>query len=38
MGFAEGEIDDPVLLSEPVARDQLVIVVGAEHRWARPGA
>ena len=33
LGFAEGEIDDPALLSERVARDQLVIVVGAEHPW-----
>ena len=33
LGLVEGEIDDPVLLSEPVARDQLVIVVGAEHSW-----
>jgi DNA-binding transcriptional LysR family regulator len=34
LGFVEGEIDDPALISEPVARDQLVIVVGAEHPWS----
>ncbi len=33
LGFVEGEVDEPVLISEPVARDQLVIVVGAEHPW-----
>ena len=34
LGFVEGEIDDPALISEPVARDQVVIVVGAEHPWS----
>jgi len=34
LGFVEGEVDDPALVSEPVARDQLVIVVGAEHQWS----
>jgi DNA-binding transcriptional LysR family regulator len=34
LGLVEGEVDDPVLISEPVARDQLVIVVGADHRWS----
>ena len=34
LGFVEGEVDDPALISEPVARDQLVIVVGAEHPWS----
>ena len=34
LGFVEGEVDDdPVLISEPIARDQLVIVVGPEHPW-----
>jgi DNA-binding transcriptional LysR family regulator len=33
LGFVEGEVDDPVLTSEPIARDQLVIVVGADHPW-----
>ena len=34
LGFVEGEVDDPALVSETVARDQLVIVVGAEHPWS----
>ena len=34
LGFVEGEVDDPTLVSETVARDQLVIVVGAEHPWS----
>ena len=33
LGFVEGEVDDPVLISEPIARDQLVIVVAPEHPW-----
>jgi DNA-binding transcriptional LysR family regulator len=33
LGFVEGEVDDPALISEPIARDQLVIVVGADHPW-----
>jgi DNA-binding transcriptional LysR family regulator len=33
LAFVEGEVDDPVLTSEPIARDQLVIVVGADHPW-----
>ena len=35
VGFVEGEIDDPLLEIEQVARDQLVVVVGAEHPWSR---
>jgi DNA-binding transcriptional LysR family regulator len=34
IGFIEGPIDDPLLAVEPVARDQLVVVVGMEHPWA----
>jgi DNA-binding transcriptional LysR family regulator len=34
LGFVEGAVDDPALESQKVARDQLVIVVGAEHPWA----
>jgi DNA-binding transcriptional LysR family regulator len=34
LGFVEGEVDDPALVSETLARDQLVIVVGAEHPWS----
>src|SRR6202011_101107 len=33
VGFIEGEIDEPLLAIEHVARDQLVIVVRAEHPW-----
>jgi DNA-binding transcriptional LysR family regulator len=33
LGFVEGEVDDSALVSETVARDQLLIVVGAEHSW-----
>jgi DNA-binding transcriptional LysR family regulator len=34
VGFIEGAIDDPLLVIEQVARDQLVIVVGIEHPWS----
>ena len=34
LGFVEGEIDDPALISAPVARDQVLIVVGAGHPWS----
>jgi DNA-binding transcriptional LysR family regulator len=34
LGFVEGTVEDPVLSSRPVARDQLVVVVGADHPWA----
>jgi DNA-binding transcriptional LysR family regulator len=34
LGFVEGEVDDPLLTAQPVARDQLVIVVGPAHPWA----
>lgn len=34
LGFVEGAIDDPLLVARVVARDQLMIVVGAEHPWA----
>ena len=37
IGFIEGAIDDPTLVSEQVARDQLVVVVGGEHDWAEGG-
>lgn len=32
LGFVEGAVDDPVLTVTEVARDQLVVVVGAEHQ------
>jgi len=34
LGFVEGEVDDPVLHSAPIASDQLVITVGPDHAWA----
>jgi DNA-binding transcriptional LysR family regulator len=34
LGFVEGQVDDPLLTSRLVARDQLVIVVGPDHPWA----
>jgi DNA-binding transcriptional LysR family regulator len=34
LGFVEGLVDNPVLASDQVARDQLVIVVGLDHPWA----
>jgi DNA-binding transcriptional LysR family regulator len=33
LGFVEGAVEGPHLDSHRVARDQLVIVVGAEHPW-----
>jgi DNA-binding transcriptional LysR family regulator len=33
LGFVEGEVVDPVLISRPVARDQMIVVVGPEHPW-----
>ncbi len=35
LGFVEGVVDDPALESRVVARDQLMIVVGPDHPWAR---
>lgn len=37
IGFIEGAIDDPMLVSEQVAQDQLLVVVGGEHPWAEGG-
>ncbi len=34
LGFVEGAVSNPVLLSEIVARDQLVLVVAPDHPWA----
>ncbi len=34
LGFVEGAVSNPALLSEVVGRDQLVLVVGADHPWA----
>lgn len=35
VGYVEGEIDDPALSITPVAEDELVLVVGATHPWAK---
>lgn len=35
LGFVEGEVDAPSLLSTPVARDLMIVVVGPEHPWAK---
>jgi DNA-binding transcriptional LysR family regulator len=34
LGFVEGEVLDPLLVSRPVARDQMIVVVGSGHSWA----
>ena len=33
LGFVEGGVSSELLVSAPVARDQLIIVVGPDHRW-----
>jgi DNA-binding transcriptional LysR family regulator len=38
LAFIEGMIEDPMLIKQQVARDQLVIVVGAEHAWSTTDA
>ncbi len=35
LGFVEGAVDDPLLLHQVVAHDRMLLVVGAEHPWAR---
>ena len=35
LGFVEGAVDDPALSSTRVARDQLELVVGPDHEWAK---
>lgn len=35
LGFVEGEIDDPLLTTERIEGDSIVIVVGRNHRWAK---
>lgn len=37
MGFVEGTVDNPALVAEPVATDEMVLVVGAHHPWAGSG-
>jgi DNA-binding transcriptional LysR family regulator len=38
LGFVEGAVESTQLASLPVARDQLILVVGPDHEWARGGA
>ncbi|MDR3375618.1 MAG: LysR family transcriptional regulator [Ancalomicrobiaceae bacterium] len=33
LGFVEGEVADPALIIEPIAEDELVLVVGPDHPW-----
>jgi DNA-binding transcriptional LysR family regulator len=35
LGFIEGRVEDPVLIARPIAEDRLVLVVAADHPWAR---
>jgi DNA-binding transcriptional LysR family regulator len=35
LGFVEGAVENDRLVSIPVARDQLVLVVGSKHQWTR---
>jgi len=35
LGFIEGAVEEPALAVELVAKDQLVVVVGAEHPWRK---
>ncbi len=37
LGFVEGTIDNDELVTTPIARDQLVVVVAPEHPWADIG-
>lgn len=37
LGFVEGAVESSQLVSRPVARDQLVVVVGPGHAWAGRG-
>lgn len=38
IGFVEGVVNHPDLISEPVARDRMVIVVAPDHPWAQRSA
>lgn len=35
LGFVEGAVDNPLLTSRTVARDQMLIVVGLDHAWVK---
>ena len=38
LGLIEGEIDDPALAATQVAEDEMLLVVGIKHPWARRAA
>ena len=35
LGFVEGHIEESTLVGKPIARDQMVAVVGHEHPWSK---
>lgn len=35
LGFVEGEVDEPALAIEPVADDELLLVVSPDHPWVK---
>ena len=35
LGLVEGEVDEPTLSSSVIDHDQMILVVGADHPWAR---
>jgi DNA-binding transcriptional LysR family regulator len=35
LGFVEGAVSDPALLSQRVARDRMILVVAPDHPWAQ---
>lgn len=35
LGIIEGKLDEPALAIQPIADDELVLVVGARHPWAK---
>ena len=37
LGFVEGEVMEPALVQVPLTADQLIVVVGLEHPWAKQG-
>lgn len=37
LGFVEGEVTEPALVQVPLTADQLIVVVGLEHPWAKQG-
>ena len=38
LGIVEGAVDDPALATQPVGDDELVLVVGRSHPWAKQRA